>query len=51
MIFAAYLPENVPTATNSIVIFVVLCSFVFGGMAFAKVMEQREQKRKGRRAE
>ena len=38
-------PENVPTPTNSFVIFLVLCLFIFGGMAFAKFMERRERKR------
>ena len=36
-------PENLPTSTNSIAIFVVLCIFVFGGMAFAKFMVRRER--------
>jgi hypothetical protein len=39
------LPENLPTPTNSIVLFVVLCLFIFGLMAFAKFMQQRERKR------
>jgi len=39
------LSENVPTPTNSFVIFLVLCLFIFGGMAFAKFMERRERKR------
>jgi hypothetical protein len=38
----ARLPENLPTSTNSIIIFVVLCLLVFGGMAFAKFMQRRE---------
>lgn len=41
------LPENVPTPTNSFVIFVVLCLFILGGMAFAKFMQDREAKRRG----
>jgi len=36
-------PENVPTPTNSFIIFVVLCLFIFGGMAFAKFMQQRKK--------
>jgi hypothetical protein len=36
-------PENLPTSTNSIAIFVVLCIFFFGGMAFAKFMGRRER--------
>jgi Na+/H+ antiporter NhaC len=43
----ARLPENLPTPTNSFVILVVLCIFIFGGMAFAKFMEKRERKRLG----
>jgi hypothetical protein len=42
----AKLPENVPTATNSFVIFVVLCLYIFGGMAFAKFMQGRKAKRR-----
>jgi hypothetical protein len=42
----AGLPENLPTPTNSIVVFVVLCLFIFGLMAFAKFMQQRELKRR-----
>ena len=41
------LPENVPTAANSFVIFVVLCLFILGGIAFAKFMQNREAKRRG----
>jgi hypothetical protein len=41
------LPENVPTPTNSFVIFVLLCLFILGGMAFAKFMQDREAKRRG----
>jgi hypothetical protein len=41
----ARLPENMPTSTNSIIIFVVLCLFVFGGMGFAKFMQQRKQRK------
>jgi hypothetical protein len=37
----------VPTPTNSIVIFVVLCLSIFGLMAFAKFMERRGRKRLG----
>jgi hypothetical protein len=44
---AARLPENVPTPTNSIAIFVVLCLSIFGLMAFAKFMERRGRKRLG----
>jgi hypothetical protein len=40
------LPDNLPTPTNSIVPFVMLCLFVFGLMAFAKFMQQRERKRR-----
>jgi hypothetical protein len=40
------LPDNLPTPTNSIVLFVTLCLFVFGLMAFAKFMQQRERKRR-----
>jgi len=40
-------PDNLPTPTNSFVIFVVLCLFIFGLMAFAKFMQQRERKRRG----
>jgi len=36
-------PENLPTSTNSIAIFVALCIFIFGGMAFAKFMGRRER--------
>jgi hypothetical protein len=36
-------PENLPTSTNSIAIFVVLCIFVFGGMAFAKFMRRERE--------
>jgi hypothetical protein len=32
-------PDNLPTPTNGIVIFVMLCLFVFGLMAFAKFMQ------------
>jgi hypothetical protein len=39
----ARLPENLPMPTNSFLIFVVLCIFVFGGMAFAKFMGRRER--------
>jgi Sec-independent protein secretion pathway component TatC len=45
MLLIAWLPENLPTPTNGIVIFVVLCLLVFGSMAFAKFMELRERKR------
>ena len=38
----AQLPENVPTHTNSFVIFAVLCLLIFALMAFAKFMERRE---------
>jgi|307.fasta_scaffold03661_2 hypothetical protein len=41
------LPENVPTPANSFVIFVVLCLFILGGIAFAKFMQNREAKRCG----
>jgi hypothetical protein len=46
MLPTARLPENLPTPTNSIVLFVVLCLFVFGMMAFAKFMQRRERKRR-----
>ena len=42
-----WLVDNVPTLTNSIAILVVLCVFLFGGMAFAKFMEQRDANRSG----
>ena len=45
MLPTARLPENLPTPTNNIVLFVVLCLFVFGLMAFAKFMQRRERKR------
>jgi hypothetical protein len=45
MLPTARLPENLPKPTNSIVLFVVLCLFIFGLMAFAKFMQQRERKR------
>jgi hypothetical protein len=32
MLLIAWLPENLPTPTNGIVIFVVLCLLVFGSM-------------------
>jgi len=41
----AGLPENLPTPTNGIMVLVVLCLFVFGLIAFAKFMQQRERKR------
>jgi Sec-independent protein secretion pathway component TatC len=37
-----WLANNVPTTTNSIAVLVVLCVFLFGGMAIAKFMERRE---------
>jgi hypothetical protein len=43
-------PENMPIATNSIVVFVVLCLFVLGGTGFAKLMEQRQQRRRDDRS-
>jgi hypothetical protein len=43
----AKLPENLPTPTNGFVIFVVLCLFIFGGMAFAKFRQRRDAKRRG----
>jgi hypothetical protein len=46
MLPPARLPENLPTPTNSIVLFVVLCLLIFGLMAFAKFMQQRERKRR-----
>jgi hypothetical protein len=46
MLPTARLPENLPTPTNNIVLFVVLCLFVFGLMAFAKFMQRRERKRR-----
>ena len=47
MLPTARVPDNLPTPTNSFVIFVVLCLFIFGLMAFAKFMQQRERKRRG----
>jgi hypothetical protein len=38
-----WLAQNVPTPTNSIAVLLVLCVFLFGGMAFAKFMERRER--------
>jgi hypothetical protein len=46
MLPTARLPENLPTPTNSMVVLVVLCLFVFGLMALAKIMQQRERKRR-----
>jgi hypothetical protein len=46
MLPPARLPENLPTPTNSIVLFVVLCLLIFGLMAFAKFMQQRERQRR-----
>jgi hypothetical protein len=46
MLPTARLPENLPTPTNSIVLFVVVCLFVFGMTAFAKFMQRRERKRR-----
>jgi hypothetical protein len=40
------LPDNLPIPTHSIVIFVMLCLFVFGLMTFAKFMQERERKRR-----
>jgi hypothetical protein len=45
MLPTAGLPENL-TPTNSIAIFVVLCLYIFGLMAFAKFTQQRERKRR-----
>jgi hypothetical protein len=42
----ARLPENVPTPTNSIAIFVLLCLCIFGLMALAKFMQRREKKQR-----
>jgi cytoskeletal protein CcmA (bactofilin family) len=42
---AVRVPDNLPTPTNSFVIFVVLCLFIFGAMAFIKLRERRERKR------
>jgi hypothetical protein len=39
MLPTAGVPDNLPTPTNSFVIFVVLCLFIFGLMAFAKFMQ------------
>jgi hypothetical protein len=39
-----WLVDNVPTPTNSIAVLVVLCVFLFGGMAFAKFVERRAPK-------
>jgi len=46
MLPTARLPDNLPTPTNSIVLFVMLGLFVFGLMAFAKFTQQRERKRR-----
>jgi hypothetical protein len=42
----AGLPENLPMPTNTIVVLVVLCLFIFGLMVFAEFMQQRERKRR-----
>jgi len=47
VIMVPWLAENVPAPTSSIAVLVVLCVFLFGGMAFAKFMERREAKRSG----
>ena len=36
-----WLVDNVPTPTNSMAVLLVLCVFLFGGMAFAKFIERR----------
>ena len=41
----ARLPDNLPTPTHSFVIFIILCLFIFGAMAFIKLRERRERKR------
>jgi hypothetical protein len=38
-----WLAQNVPTPMNSIAVLLVLCVFLFGGMAFAKFMERRKR--------
>jgi len=38
------LPENVPMPANSFVIFLVLCLFILGGIAFAEFMQRREKR-------
>lgn len=48
MHITTWLPENVPTPTNSFVVFVVLCLFIFGAMAFAQYMERRQGERRGK---
>jgi hypothetical protein len=45
MLSTTRLPENLPTPTNSMVLFVVLFLFLFGLMALAKYMQWRESKR------
>jgi hypothetical protein len=47
MLPTARLPENLPTPTNNTVVFVVLCLFIFGLMAFASFMQRRKRKRRG----
>jgi len=47
MHFTARLPKNVPTSTNSFVVLVVLCLFIFGAMAFAQYMERRQREQRG----
>jgi flagellar biogenesis protein FliO len=46
MLPTARLPDNLPTSTNSIALFVVLCLLIFGLIVFAKFMQQRERKRR-----
>jgi hypothetical protein len=46
MLPTAGLPDNLPMPTNSIAVLVLLCLFVFGLIAFAKFMQQRERKRR-----
>ena len=43
------LPETVPTATNSFVIFAVLSLLILGGIAFAEFMHQRREAERSRK--
>jgi hypothetical protein len=45
----AQLPDNLPiTPTNSFTMFVVLCLFIFGAMAFTELKERRQRKQRGK---
>jgi hypothetical protein len=48
MVFTVRLPENVPVVgmPNGIIQFVVLCPLIFGLMAFANFMQERERTRR-----